>query len=201
VNCGYWTKAIALQRLPRHLHFCFRPKPRLLCGDTRKAGPHGRQDIVAVLEKSPSCIPGQEGCITSESAVKSHAVELSPPGQIWGLGRDALGLSHLTYEMFRRICLHLLDLPPFPCAVNLICPARRVKQIFLRDCNVFFCAFLPGTSRCGFAIVISHQLCSHSSSRPMRTGVLNSSLRRASVSSSRRGPSATMRPARIRTMR
>jgi hypothetical protein len=47
----------------------------------------------------------------------------------------------------------------------------------------------------------SYQLWSHSSSRPTRMGALNSSLSRGSVSSSARGPSATMRPPRIRITR
>jgi hypothetical protein len=50
-------------------------------------------------------------------------------------------------------------------------------------------------------LTVGHQLCSHSSSRPIRTGAWKSSLSRASVSSSCRGPSATMRPARIRITR
>jgi hypothetical protein len=43
----------------------------------------------------------------------------SPPGNYWGPGRDALGLSHLTYQTSRRYFLHYLDLPPFPCALNV----------------------------------------------------------------------------------
>lgn len=74
----------------------------------------------------------------------------------------------------------------------------------------------PVRSRCGSGCAVrprtprgnspatgddGHQLCSHSSSRPMRTRVLNRSLRRDSVSSSARGPSPTMLPWRMRITR
>jgi len=140
---------------------------------------------------------GSRDCKTSGNACKSHAVNSFPLGQIRGLGRDALGLSHLTYETARRISLHLLDLPPFPCAVNLDRPPLRVKRLISRECKVARACFILIIRRFG----CDHQLCSHSSSRPMRTGVLKSSLRRASVNSSWRGPSATMRPPRIRMTR
>jgi len=38
-------------------------------------------------------------------------------------GRDALGLSHLTYETTGTVYLHQLDQPPFPC--NHKVPQRR----------------------------------------------------------------------------
>ncbi len=53
-----------------------------------------------------------------------------PPGQIWGLGRDALGLSHLTYRTTGTFFLHQLDQPPFPCIANLKPPpAHRQAPI------------------------------------------------------------------------
>ena len=51
-------------------------------------------------------------------------------GQSRGLGRDALGLSHLTYQTTRTVFLHQLDQPPFPCAVNLFCNPPHVKRSF-----------------------------------------------------------------------
>ena len=50
-------------------------------------------------------------------------------GAYWGLGRDALGLSHLTYETTGTVILHRLDQPPFPCKPKLMPrPARQERR-------------------------------------------------------------------------
>ena len=54
------------------------------------------------------------------------AVDLVRRG-LWGLGRDALGLSHLTYDASGTINLHQLDQPPFPCKPKLLRTGRAVK--------------------------------------------------------------------------
>jgi hypothetical protein len=124
--------------MPRHLHFCFLPR-----SDCSVSIPGSRVPSATKLRRCMEKIAilhiGSGDCLTSENACKSHAVKFSPPGQLWGLGRNALGLSHLTYEMVRRIFLHLLDLPPFPCAVNLFWPEQRVKQYFWMIHAVFLC--------------------------------------------------------------
>jgi hypothetical protein len=51
-----------------------------------------------------------------------------PRGLTWGLGRDALGLSHLTYETTGIITLHQLDQPPFPCKNKLPFFGHGVKR-------------------------------------------------------------------------
>ena len=71
-----------------------------------------------------------------QDAVASHAADFFPLGQAWGLGRDALGLSHLTLGTTGRIFLHLLDLPPFPCEINL-CPDSRGVNTRVDSCMHF----------------------------------------------------------------
>jgi hypothetical protein len=53
--------------------------------------------------------------------------DYSSPGLTGCLGRDALGLSHLTYQTTGTIFLHRLDHPPFPCTPNLSYPPPHVK--------------------------------------------------------------------------
>ncbi len=38
-----------------------------------------------------------------------------PLGLTLGLGRDALGLSHLTLDLLTTVRTHISDHPPFPC--------------------------------------------------------------------------------------
>jgi hypothetical protein len=57
----------------------------------------------------------------------ARAVDLRP-GQPWGLGRDALGLSHLTYKTTGTFNLHQLDQPPFPCNHKLSQSRHGVKS-------------------------------------------------------------------------
>jgi hypothetical protein len=58
----------------------------------------------------------------------ARAVDLRK-GLTWGLGRDALGLSHLTYETTGIFTLHQLDQPPFPCKPKLPPSVRGVKRV------------------------------------------------------------------------
>jgi hypothetical protein len=56
----------------------------------------------------------------------ARAVDLRR-GLTWGLGRDALGLSHLTYETTGIFTLHQLDQPPFPCKHKVTQSRHGVK--------------------------------------------------------------------------
>jgi len=150
VNCGYWTKAIALKRVPEHLHF--RSLTAIVLWRRPASRTPSAANFAAVLKNCHVRIASRE-LLNSEGAVASHAVRLFPPGRPRGPRRDALGLSHLTYQTSRRIFLHYQDQPPFPCKAKLPLPGRRVKRGY---CFVF--------------IPYIYQLCNHSSSRPMRTG-------------------------------
>jgi len=122
--------------------------------------------------------------------------EFSSPGLTGCLGRDALGLSHLTYETTGTIFLHRLDHPPFPCIHNLSHPPPSVNGQAPRP-RISRADLL---TRC-LADSLPYQLCSHPSSLPIRTAVPNSSLNLASVNISSRPPSPAIRPSRIRITR
>jgi hypothetical protein len=53
--------------------------------------------------------------------------DCSSPGLTGCLGRDALGLSHLTYQTTGTVFLHRLDHPPFPCKPKITRPPFQVK--------------------------------------------------------------------------
>ena len=89
--------------------------------------------VVAPLEESPSCTWGRGMRLYVKNAVASHAVNPSPPGQPWGLGRDALGFSHLTYCTAQRDSLHLLARSPSPYEINLPPDSRGVNNCICRD--------------------------------------------------------------------
>src|SRR5580692_13029576 len=72
------------------------------------------------------CWDWTRGHRASASALRSQR-DTVPPGQN-GLGRDALGLSHLTYDASGTINLHQLDQPPFPCKEKVAQPEPRVKR-------------------------------------------------------------------------
>ena len=117
MNCGYWTKAIALKRVPEHPHF---PSP----GHDRSVATSGKPDsfgdwLRRCLEELPPARIVSRDAEHSEDAVASHAAKTFSAGATLGSGRDALGLSHLTYRTTGRFFLHLLDLPPFPCSLNV----------------------------------------------------------------------------------
>ena len=65
-----------------------------------------------------------------ENGVSAGADSLVLACKPWGLGRDALGLSHLTWGTSGTVSLHLLDQPPFPCRHNLAPSRLRVKCLF-----------------------------------------------------------------------
>jgi len=74
------------------------------------------------------------------------ARRLMPPrGQTWGLGRDALGLSHLTYDTSGTINLHQLDQPPFPCKPK-IPPKLAWRQVGNRS-GATICTDFPNTGK------------------------------------------------------
>jgi hypothetical protein len=58
---------------------------------------------------------------------RSPADDSSAQGQTWGWGRDALGLSHLTYDTSGTFNLHQLDQPPFPCKPKIL-RTRQPRQ-------------------------------------------------------------------------
>jgi hypothetical protein len=128
VICGYWTKAIALPRVPWHLPFRFVPCHNRSHAIPAKAGSPAT-NLVARYGKSPSRASWPE-VLPKQSCHGAHA-KASSPGQPWGLGRDALGLSHLTYQTTRRIFLHQLDQPPFPCKHKLPPMPPSVKSGYL----------------------------------------------------------------------
>jgi hypothetical protein len=85
VICGYWTKAIALPREPKRLHFRIHASPRPVVGRNplrrapwRLAASH--------LWKNRHLAHRIEGCIASERAVASCAVEILSAGATLGHG-------------------------------------------------------------------------------------------------------------------
>jgi hypothetical protein len=53
-------------------------------------------------------------------------------GLPWGLGRDALGYSHLTFGNAERDYLHLLGCPPSLYEINVRPHSRGVNKSFCR---------------------------------------------------------------------
>jgi hypothetical protein len=93
---------------------------------------NGKLDMaVCMIEKrKPRCLCGVFLSVNCWDWTKAIALPRVPrvpavdftAGQPWGLGRDALGLSHLTYDTSGTINLHQLDQPPFPCKPKVTCP-------------------------------------------------------------------------------
>jgi hypothetical protein len=77
VNCGYWTKAIALKRKPGALHFC--SLIEICGGDARQAGLLRRQDS-SLGERIATRASGFRESANHEVAVASHAAKNSPRG-------------------------------------------------------------------------------------------------------------------------
>ncbi len=128
VNCGYWTKAIALKRVPEHLHICSQAAIALWrCPASRAPS---ATNSVAPLKDLPFCKPSRWLQHTVKMWLRPLRQVFSPLGRTWGPRRDALGLSHLTYETTRTISCHQLDQPPFPCSLNVSPDSSHVNKRF-----------------------------------------------------------------------
>jgi hypothetical protein len=88
-------------------------------------------------KKNPRCLCGDSSSVNCWDWTKAIALPrvplarrliLFPLGLTRGLGRDALGLSHLTCETTGTVNLHQLDQPPFPCKPKLTPAAHGVKS-------------------------------------------------------------------------
>ena len=144
MNCGYWTKAIALMRVPRHLHSCSLTAISLWRYPASRAP--SATNCVALLKELPSCRSSRWLQHTVKMRLRPLRQVFSPLGRTWGPRRDALGLSHLTYETTRTISCHQLDQPPFPCALNLSLDSSRVNKRFCSNRIFSFAVLWLGTS-------------------------------------------------------
>jgi len=114
VICGYWTKAIALPRVPGiFTSFKFRAAFALWRYPLSRASGDGLRRMCGKI----AVLLNASGTACEVKVPRSPAHASAP--ETWGLGRDALGLSHLTYQTTRTVFMHQLDQPPFPCKHNL----------------------------------------------------------------------------------
>ena len=82
--------------------------------DAIRVSPKTELTQKSVTKKNPRCLCGDFSSVNCWDWTKAIALPRVPfaravdlrPGQPWGLGRDALGLSHLTYETTRTFTLH-----------------------------------------------------------------------------------------------
>jgi hypothetical protein len=84
----------------------------------------------------------QVPCIWEPGMRRIHSIERVRSSL--SLGRDALGLSHLTYRTTWQINLHRLDQPPFPCKPKLRPNAPRRQEPHFRR-RRSFAKFFPAS--------------------------------------------------------
>jgi hypothetical protein len=143
VICGNWTKAIALQRVPWHLHFCIILKPRLLCGDTRMGGLLGGNlrrwyGELANLLFAARAASGMKMC--SRSCGRN-------PSAVAAMGSGARCPRPQSPQVPNiSVCLYAFARSSsFPVYAKLIRPERRVKRIFFRHRQLSRNGSQPGT--------------------------------------------------------
>jgi len=138
VNYGFWTKAIALPRLPWHFHSCSQaPVARWrypLDGLpwTTESSLHSKEP--------PPCTSGRGmQHVNVKNAVASQAAQSSPLGQPFGV-RGAMPQASATSRtvlLKETLCI-FLDSPPSPYAVNLLPGFIRRQQLLSKSFGTRF---------------------------------------------------------------
>jgi hypothetical protein len=113
VNCEYWTKAIALPRVPEHFHSRSQATIAPMAIPVRPGSLSDR--VVALLRRIAILKSGQGMHLNVKNAVASLAVKSSPPGQPWGLGAMPLGSQSPHVQYCPKTLSASFGATPFPC--------------------------------------------------------------------------------------